>query len=65
MVPVAFMPHHMGTLSSCNGTSWNNMGFSATPVILRVQIYSEMKISITTKQNSGGPISPANLNHKV
>jgi len=30
------------------------MGFSAIPVILRVQIYSEMKTSITTKQKIWG-----------
>lgn len=48
------MAHHTVTLSSCNGTSWSNMGFSAIPVILRVQIYSEMKTSITTKQQIWG-----------
>jgi hypothetical protein len=59
MVPVALMALHPPTLTPCSGTLWINMGFSAIPVILRVQISSKRKTSITTKQTSVESISPA------
>lgn len=66
MVPAALMAHHTETLTSCNGTSLINIVFFAIPIILRVQMYSEMKTGITTKQKSGGSTSPANgVIHKI
>jgi hypothetical protein len=43
MVTAALTANHMPTLTSCNGTLGINMGFSAIPVTLIVQISSERK----------------------